>query len=206
MARRRAQLRSHNFSRGRALIRRAVPGPGSRLGGKLIFSASDATNAEGIGGESIWSSDGTASGTIELQDFPSAAEYGVSQSTLSSLTVSGESLYFVASIGSATQLWVTDGTVAGTRALTESSTAPGGMVPSDLTSAGGRLFFLATASSNGGGSTSDSLWVTSGTVASTLPLTSGGRVSRCRFVNGSERVVDLLRIRRRDRPSGRLDK
>ena len=62
------------------------------------------------------------------------------------------------------QLWVSDGTAAGTVQLTTQSSAVHSLVP-----VGSRIFFLASTSST---STVNQLWVSDGTAAGTLPVTN----------------------------------
>ncbi len=134
-------------------------------------------------GPSLWSFDGTAGGTIRLQDnatpliedpceltvfknrifytanqfgtvgqelFSAAAgaapapfidlKPGTDGSSPASLQVFGDRLYFVAldSVSGFRQVWSTDGTVAGTRALANSA----GQSPNSLSVANGKLFFF----------------------------------------------------------------
>ena len=92
------------------------------IGNELVFTQADATGS----GESLWISDGTAGGTVQLQDFqPSSGSphicYGIA---ISSLTVAGGTAYFVAQRGTDSQLWATNGTAAGTVPLTIGNAAP----------------------------------------------------------------------------------
>jgi ELWxxDGT repeat protein len=77
----------------------------------------------------------TAGGTTLLKEFSSAND------SLSDLTPDGSKLFFVADVGKGDQLWMTDGTRAGTRPVTDQS--PGAFF-SDLTVVGKELYFTDT--------------------------------------------------------------
>jgi len=108
------------------------------LGSTLLFAAND-----GISGEELWRSDGTAVGTFLLSDInissPGSSSYP------DQLTFAGPSLvFFVANDGThGRELWRTDGTAAGTRRLTDINVG-GDSNPKDLTVAGSKLYFTAT--------------------------------------------------------------
>ena len=95
--------RSDGSREGTRLVADLTPGAASSdlgeftfAGGRLFFSGS---------GRSLWVSDGTAAGTIQLGTFKS----------LHHLTASGHRLYFFGGTGDDQELWVSDGTAAGTR-------------------------------------------------------------------------------------------
>ena len=96
-----------------------MPGNGSsflgslvNVGGTLLFAADD-----GVHGQELWRSDGTAAGTIMVKDiWP-----GANSSLLRNFTVVNGRLFFVANDGtprfsadSSNQIWVSDGTASGT--------------------------------------------------------------------------------------------
>jgi ELWxxDGT repeat protein len=60
------------------------------------------------------------------------------------------------------ELWITDGTAAGTRLIRDIRPGPGGSRPRKLTPVGGRLYFVATDGTRG-----RELWVSDGTRAGT---------------------------------------
>ena len=80
---------------------------------RLLFSADD-----GISGEEVWTTDGTAAGTYQLKDInPGPDRSFVSLPTSVAL---GGKLYFAAyQQGSGSELWETDGTIAGTKIFKE---------------------------------------------------------------------------------------
>ncbi len=105
------------------LVADVNPGPGSSfsnvdssrnpvaVGGYLFFAASD-----GISGQELWKTDGTAEGTVQVADINSGAK----GSYPNSFTVVDEKLYFLARDGiSSNELWKTDGTSAGTVRVSE---------------------------------------------------------------------------------------
>jgi ELWxxDGT repeat protein len=137
------------------------------LGNELIFGQFDATGS----GESLWASDGTAGGTVQLQDFQPSSGYPLGYGpTISSLTVSGGTVYFVADSGTDSQLWATNGTVAGTVQLTTGNAGSGGVAPSNLVDMNGTLYFVANDTASG----QEALWSSDGTAAGTNIITDLG--------------------------------
>ena len=128
------------------------------LNGKLLFNAADATN-----GNELWETDGTAAGTQLVADiFPGSAS---SFTTTSWMTAYNGNIYFVASSGGSNgaELWVSDGTTAGTMMLKDIYSGGMGSFPSYMTVCNGKLFFAATTAANG-----TELWMTDGTFAGTV--------------------------------------
>src|SRR5262249_16017643 len=79
------------------------------VGNDLIFNAND-----GIHGPQVWGSDGTAADTVMLTSVSGGVGAGVSLNLNGQLFFEGHSIS-----PNAYQLWVTDGTVAGTQKLTD---------------------------------------------------------------------------------------
>ncbi|WP_130471852.1 ELWxxDGT repeat protein, partial [Candidatus Magnetaquicoccus inordinatus] len=78
---------------------------------KIYFQADD-----GINGEELWQTDGTAAGTVMVKDIWS----GIAGSDILNITVFGNKIFFHAKdgsgdFGSHNQLWMSDGTAAGTQ-------------------------------------------------------------------------------------------
>jgi ELWxxDGT repeat protein len=159
------------------------------FGGKVVFSAT----APGHGPQ-LWVSDGTAAGTTAITDinpgpfgFEPAPTRGHGEGRFATL---GGKLYFSAGDGSShgRQLWVSDGTAAGTLMVTDinplglgtniirdasSVVHYGGFNPDAVTAINGRLFFSADDGLDGA-----QLWTSRGEASTTRMLT--------RIVNGDK--------------------
>ena len=123
------------------------------LGNVALFEGYDANGVDGL-----WVTDGTAAGTSELSVSGSYANgLFANLSAAPDITVIGGTALFAGEDASGNiNLWVTDGTSAGTSELTAAGASPSGLSPNDLvglpTSAGG-----TTSDFNGDGN-SDILW------------------------------------------------
>ncbi|HEV7517183.1 MAG TPA: ELWxxDGT repeat protein [Thermoanaerobaculia bacterium] len=120
----------------------AAPGLLADLGGTLFFRATD-----GVSGQELWKSDGTAVGTAQVKDI----EPGPGDSSPDDLTALGGELFFSTDNGTTAALWKSDGTTAGTQPLANLSTA-------DLTPLGDTLLF------SGEGSQGAEPWKTDGNI------------------------------------------
>ncbi len=109
---------------------------------------------------SVWRSDGTSGGTFPLQDFASSGTFPYF------LTVHDQQLFFVGTdpIHGA-ELWVSDGSVAGTRLVRDINPGPAGSTPRGLTSAGTGLYFAALTADDG-----IELWRSDGSEAGTYQV------------------------------------
>ena len=136
----------------------------TRLGNRVVFRATDSA-ASGI---EPWVSDGTAAGTVLLKDiYP-----GTSSSSPVNLTVAGAKLFFVASnstatTGTGTELYVTDGTPAGTQLLEVQAGTGSGATTSALTlvALGNGVLFSGN---NGTAVNGAELWFSDGTIPGTV--------------------------------------
>ena len=131
---------------------------------KLYFSADDGEN-----GRELWVSDGTDEGTELLVDIsPGNSDYGyVNGSNPSNLTEFNGKLYFSADDGeNGSELWVSDGTEAGTELLVDirpsDSNYGYSSYPGGFTEFNGKLYFSADDGENG-----SELWVSDGTADGT---------------------------------------
>ena len=113
----------------------------------------------------LWASDGSAAGTRLVKVLPSL-ELGTQVANLTADS-SGSGVYFTVDDSSASQLWRSDGTTAGTTLVSEFSPTLYlyGNAGREMTSAGGRLFFIAHDPVVG-----QELWVSDGTSQGTRLL------------------------------------
>ena len=128
-------------------------------GGKLFYLTHDSSH----GTESLWATDGTAQGSVDLGtiDQTSYAPAAFSQPIISS----GGSVYFMGPGSSGNQdLYKSDGTVAGTVLVAPIT----GGVGKFEAAAGGKVYFTE-GSPNGG-----ALWASDGTTSGTTELSSSG--------------------------------
>jgi ELWxxDGT repeat protein len=99
-----------------------------------------------VGGQQLWKSDGTETGTNRVKDF--------GESIPLSLTAVGNTLYFVADHATDYELWKSDGTETGTELVASGSNAP-----SPLTAVGNTFYFSVVG---------QELWKSDGTGAGTV--------------------------------------
>ena len=136
------------ISRGNANPRHLVD-----YNGRLFFSATSPAGFE------LWKSDGTAANTILVKDIVE----GIGSSNPARLTVSNNSLYFVAlHPNSGRELWTSDGTTGGTILMKDIRPGTQTSTPENLTHANGKLMFTANDGVHG-----DELWSSDGTLAGT---------------------------------------
>jgi ELWxxDGT repeat protein len=133
------------------------------LGGRIVFVDSGVYGAHGA----VVSSDGTAAGTTILHDFGRSAPYG--------LTAAGNRLFFLVAPPPPTptvELWVSDGTAAGTLPV-QSFAAVGNFEDPDeetvarFKTAGNHVYFLGDDGQHG-----RQIWISDGTAKGTLRLSS----------------------------------
>lgn len=126
--------------------------------GSVFFAADD-----GIHGMELWKTDGSENGTVLLRDIAPSRSSPFEGSSLlvpdsgspTQLTAVGDRVFFVANHSS--ELWVSDGTTAGTVAVKDID-PDGDAAPYSLTAFGDQLFFFATVPGLG-----TELWVSDGT-------------------------------------------
>ena len=134
--------------------------PDFTLMGFAVYFAAD----DGVNGNELWKSDGTAAGTVLVEDI----NPGAGSSVPSYLTNVSGTLFFAASNGvDGIELWKSDGTAAGTvlvKDISPFAEPDSSSSPSFLTNVSGTLFFRADDGVYGVG---DELWKSDGTEAGT---------------------------------------
>ena len=147
------------------------------FGNIVLFNGTDFSGAFGL-----WVTNGTSAGTHEVTGIV-GADPGTNNSPgldPYDLTVfNGEVLFGGYDTNDHVDLWVTDGTAAGTHALTGiSGASSNGIGPSDMTLFGGKVLFSGVGAGGAG------LWVTDGTAAGTHVVVSGLAVDHMTVFNG----------------------
>ena len=164
--------KSDGTAAGTVLAKDVNPGPESSHprpwaadGDTLLFNADDGTH-----GREPWVSDGTEAGTVLAEDVnPGAASSSASSFPYGdgrdALAAPGGGFLFRADDGThGPELWITDGTPAGTSLLKDIHPAAGSD-PSNLAVLGAAVYFAASDGTNG-----TELWKTDGTEAGTVLL------------------------------------
>ncbi|MHA7774485.1 LysM peptidoglycan-binding domain-containing protein [Roseibium sp. M-1] len=130
------------------------------IGDKLFFVAD---SGNGDGGE-LWVSDGTEASTFALSGTGTAVGPLGFGNFVNSIAL-GNELLFSASTGSGLEIFITDGTIDGTRLLVEIATGSSSTAPVFYLSDNGLAYFTI-----GAGPDEDSVWVTDGTAEGTFAV------------------------------------
>lgn len=150
---------------GTRLVADLTPGPGNSaleplvaVGGRLFFFRTVGADTGQPGRAELWTSDGTATGTVRVRDF------GPGTSARSDRVIArGGTLFFILALSDGTyELWKSDGSGAGTLRLRSFESTPLGSAPESLRVAGRFVYFIADEPAHG-----NELWRTDGTVAGT---------------------------------------
>ena len=106
----------------------------------------------------LWKSDGTAGGTVIVDDLLTSGSRAVG--TVATLTAAGSTLYFTYNDGTdGAQIWKSDGTASGTVMATGFTGGLAGRTAAlNLTAVGSKVFFTTSTTING-----SRFWVTDGT-------------------------------------------
>jgi ELWxxDGT repeat protein len=127
---------------------------------RLIF----ATSNDSVARLDLWVSDGTSENTTHLKKFvwPDFTSWPITPNVrIANLTAAGDLVYFTAGDEEhGNELWRTDGTIEGTRLVSDIVLGPISSDPGNLATVGERLYFTA---SNGDGAPNDEIWTTDGT-------------------------------------------
>jgi ELWxxDGT repeat protein len=140
---------SNGFPEGTHLLKDIVPDPLGVSSSLMLFSNDSFALFQvndGIHGRELWRTDGTESGTLLLKDIFEGPDHGLLSSTGLFYIQHGNKLYFVASDSTyRSEIWVSDGTLGGTKRLTDMSYEIfGGESPKNLLQmAGDYLYFTA---------------------------------------------------------------
>ena len=144
------------------LARSSTPSDITALGnGKAVFSADNGT------GPALWVTDGTAVGTklVTTQDNPGGISTPTREPANFTVLGNGKAIFEASDPTHGVELWVTDGTSAGT-AMVKDINAKGDSLPFGFTRvANGNMVFQTNSGVNGA-----ELWVTDGTAAGTSLL------------------------------------
>jgi ELWxxDGT repeat protein len=148
------------------------------VGGTLFFAANHGTD-----GVELWTSDGTAAGTVMVADI----NLGSGGSGLAQLTDVNGTLFFTADDGThGDELWRSDGTAEGTVMVADINPGTSSTFPRYLTDVNGTLYFAAD-----NGTHDAALWKSDGTAAGTtlvkdlFPGGSGTNPSNLTNVDGT---------------------
>ena len=111
----------------------------ARIGDLILFTAEDAEH-----GREVWRTDGTTEGTTMVVDLAPGRDDGVQVGNFSLFAVSGLRAVFAGMTREhGTEVFVTDGTAAGTRLLTDINPGPEPSNPYEMVVAGANLFVAA---------------------------------------------------------------
>jgi len=133
------------------------PSSMANINGTLYFRAHD-----GVHGEELWRTDGTAAGTVMVKDI----NPGPAKSAPNDLTnVKGTLFFRAAGVSGNRELWRSDGTPEGTVVVKEIAPGNIGSNPENLINVNGNIYFTADAT---GTSTDVELWRSDGTSNGTV--------------------------------------
>lgn len=119
----------------------------------------------------LWRTDGTTSGTWLVKEIHSSPSAGSIPRGFTQLGTTGSFLFAATDASSGRELWISDGTDAGTSLVEDIVPGPGSVASSDpsfLVSFGDRVYFA----------TGGEMWVSDGTAAGTSAVTSIGLAPR----------------------------
>jgi ELWxxDGT repeat protein len=137
-----------------------APGFLTSIGDRLYFTTDRPGTSTATRISSVWTSDGTNTGTVQLYSVPAAIFPPATSDTRPLVGLSnGQVIFMGQNAVDGTEPWVTDGTVDGTRMIRNVNDLTGDGVGSGV-AVGKLIYFTATAP---GGEVLSQLWVTDGT-------------------------------------------
>jgi ELWxxDGT repeat protein len=149
------------------------------VGGTLYFVSTDESGSSRDW--SLWKSNGTAKGTVLVDDFGQFPYSRYYAPPLFNLTSAGHTLFFESTMGGFGQeLWSSDGTAAGTHVLDINPAPYTGSYPFGMRGIDGTLYFTANDGTHG-----YELWKSDGTVAGTVLVKDINTTSPYGFPAGS---------------------
>ncbi len=152
-----------------------------------FITATRSAIVNGYGDISLWKSDGTAAGTMPVVSLPSYRSFSDSGYPFPP-EVTGNRLFFIASeAATGRELWVSDGTQAGTHITKDIGLGINSPNLIGLTAVGNRLFFLEGFSTVSG----YNLWVSDGTEAGTTIAKALGPVPQGPSSTVNGQTIDL---------------
>lgn len=186
------------------LVADIQPGSGSGLrngvtGWSLTIAGSDAyfIANDGVHGDELWRTDGTAPGTFMVADIApgSAASMYATSTRYQSILAVGDRVFFGANDGvHGAEPWTSDGTASGTRMLGDIVRGPLGSEPLDFLAFGKRAYFTLN---DGRSSRGREIWWSDGRPLYTKPLADlypGGESSDPLFVVFRDTIHGVARI------------
>lgn len=157
--------------------------PGTFSGNPMNFGVVDGVcyfAAASVGANlELWRTDGTASGTWAVAEIHSSPSTGSVPSGFTKLGTSGSFLFAATDATAGRELWISDGTAAGTALVKDIVPGPGAGAssnPSFLVAFGGAVYFA----------TGGELWTSDGTAAGTATVTASGLSPRNFVVQGGQ--------------------
>jgi ELWxxDGT repeat protein len=134
------------------------PAPLVGMNGTLYFEADDGSN-----GDELWKSDGTEAGTMMVHDINPGTDSGITDEREKIYNLNGILLIAADDGTHGEELWISDGTSAGTALLKDINTSGDSDIYFFGDDGNGMLYFRATDGAHG-----EELWKTDGTPAGTV--------------------------------------